>query len=196
MCSPAGRRWLLGRHTHLHRRIEFQPIGAGNRWTYRRLHPVIRLSRKRPIFETTRRLPARMADALVRHAAWCRPGYGPAYKTDHGRVYLRRNRVSVHCHSTRRQGKPRRLRNRRTVGFSSAKVLAISWCAKSRGWLWPRKVLGAVMSVVLIGPMNRCANCRRIPPEGHRWPHVADGDRFCSLDCLYGLYPELEEGGQ
>ena len=70
---------------------------------------------------------------------------------------------------------------------------------KITGWLWPRKVLGAVgavMSVVLLGPMNRCANCRRIPPEGQRWPHVADGDRFCSLDCLYGLHPELEEGGQ
>jgi hypothetical protein len=52
------------------------------------------------------------------------------------------------------------------------------------------------MSVVLLGPMNRCANCRRIPAEGQRWPHVADGDRFCSLDCLYGLHPELEEGGQ
>ncbi len=32
----------------------------------------------RPTFETTRRLPARIADALVRHAASCRPGYGPA----------------------------------------------------------------------------------------------------------------------
>jgi hypothetical protein len=52
------------------------------------------------------------------------------------------------------------------------------------------------MSVVLLGPMSRCANCRRIPPEGQRWPHVAAGDRFCSLDCLYGLHPELEEGGQ
>jgi hypothetical protein len=28
MCSP-GWRWLLRRHTHLHRRIEFQPIRAG-----------------------------------------------------------------------------------------------------------------------------------------------------------------------
>jgi hypothetical protein len=35
-------------------------------------------SQNRPTFETTRRLPARMADALVRNAAWCRPGYGPA----------------------------------------------------------------------------------------------------------------------
>ena len=53
---------------------------------------------------------------------------------------------------------------------------------------------GAVMSVVLIGPMSRCANCSRIPPEGRRWPHVAGGDWFCSLDCLYGLHPELQEG--
>ena len=52
------------------------------------------------------------------------------------------------------------------------------------------------MSVVLIGPMSRCANCGHIPPEGQRWPHVAGGDWFCCLDCLYGLYPELEEGGQ
>ena len=51
------------------------------------------------------------------------------------------------------------------------------------------------MSVVLLGPMSRCANCGRIPPEGQRWPHVAGGDWFCSLDCLYGLHPELEEGG-
>ena len=35
-------------------------------------------SQNRPTFETTLRLPARMAGALVRHAAWCRPGYGPA----------------------------------------------------------------------------------------------------------------------
>jgi hypothetical protein len=55
---------------------------------------------------------------------------------------------------------------------------------------------GAVMSVLLIGPMSRCANCRRIPSEGRRWPHVAGGDWFCSLDCLYGLHPELEEGDQ
>ena len=30
------------------------------------------------IFETTDAWPPRMADAVVRHAAWCRPGYGPA----------------------------------------------------------------------------------------------------------------------
>ena len=52
------------------------------------------------------------------------------------------------------------------------------------------------MSVVLIGPMSRCANCRRIPPEGQRWPHVVGGDWFCSLDCLHGLHPELEELGK
>ncbi len=52
------------------------------------------------------------------------------------------------------------------------------------------------MSVVLIGPMSRCANCNRIPPEGRRWPHVAGGEWFCSLDCLYGLHPELQEGYQ
>jgi hypothetical protein len=49
------------------------------------------------------------------------------------------------------------------------------------------------MSVVLIGPLSRCANCGRIPPVGQRWPHLAGGDWFCSLDCLYGLHPELEE---
>jgi hypothetical protein len=49
------------------------------------------------------------------------------------------------------------------------------------------------MSVVLIGPLTRCANCGRIPPEGQRWPHSAGIDWFCSLDCLYGLHPELEE---
>jgi hypothetical protein len=54
---------------------------------------------------------------------------------------------------------------------------------------------GAAMSVVLIGPISRCSNCGRVPPEGQRWPHVTDGDWFCSLDCLYGLHPELEEGG-
>jgi hypothetical protein len=52
------------------------------------------------------------------------------------------------------------------------------------------------MSVVLIGPMSRCANCGRIPPEGQRWPHAARGDWFCSPDCLYGLHPELEEASQ
>jgi hypothetical protein len=51
------------------------------------------------------------------------------------------------------------------------------------------------MSVVLLGPMSRCANCGRIPPEGMRWPHATGGDRFCSQDCLYGLHPELEEAG-
>jgi hypothetical protein len=54
---------------------------------------------------------------------------------------------------------------------------------------------GAPMSVVLIGPLRRCGNCGRVPPEGRRWPHVAAGDWFCSLDCLYGLHPELEECG-
>jgi hypothetical protein len=52
-----------------------------------------------------------------------------------------------------------------------------------------------VMSVVLIGPRGRCANCGRVPPDGQRWPHVAGGDWFCSPDCLYGLHPELEESG-
>jgi hypothetical protein len=49
------------------------------------------------------------------------------------------------------------------------------------------------MSVLLIGPMSRCANCGHIPPEGQRWPHVAGGNWFCTPDCLYGLHPELEE---
>ena len=44
-------------------------------------------------------------------------------------------------------------------------------------------------------PFKHLANCGRIPPEGRRWPHVAAGDWFCSLDCLYGLHPELEECG-
>lgn len=52
------------------------------------------------------------------------------------------------------------------------------------------------MSVVLLGPMSRCGNCRRVPPDGNRWPYVAGSDRFCSLDCLYGLHPELEEQAQ
>lgn len=52
------------------------------------------------------------------------------------------------------------------------------------------------MSVVLLGPMSRCANCRRVPPDGKRWPYVAGSDRFCCLDCLYGLHPELEEQAQ
>jgi hypothetical protein len=59
----------------------------------------------------------------------------------------------------------------------------------------PPRMTGAVMSVLLIGPMSRCSNCGRVPPEGQRWPHVTDGDWFCSLDCLYGLHPELAEGG-
>ena len=50
------------------------------------------------------------------------------------------------------------------------------------------------LTVVLMGPMSRCANCRCIPPQGQRWPHSAGGYRFRSVDCLYGLHPQLEEG--
>jgi len=53
---------------------------------------------------------------------------------------------------------------------------------------------GAVLTVVLMGPMSRCANCRCTPPEGQRWAHRPGGYRFRSVDCLYGLHPQLEEG--
>lgn len=50
------------------------------------------------------------------------------------------------------------------------------------------------LTVVLMGLMSRCANCRCIPPEGQRRAHRSGGYRFRSVDCLYGLHPQLEEG--
>jgi hypothetical protein len=84
-----------------------------------------------------------------------------------------------------------------TMRCTAQRAKAVAGAAADSRNYWGRESLrGAVMSVVLIGPMSRCANCRRIPPEGQRWPHVVGGDWFCSPDCLHGLHPELEERGK
>jgi hypothetical protein len=131
---------------------------------------------------------------LPRHAARSRPGYSPAIvplaaeAESYPQASIRAVTEGYAC------GKV--FRARPGVG-SAQRVQAVAEAAADPTNGCGRESLrGAVMSVVLIGPLSRCTNCGRIPPEGQRWPHVAGGDWFCSLDCLYGLHPELEEGCQ